>query len=190
MTWSSRHGGFIPCRCQVRISFSRPSTSIYRKVSGLAAWNMNANGRALCHQVQLYRYLVRQSSEFCRHNLCVGFQRVFVVVVVYFVIDSVRKLLNTLSYTHTHVTHTHTLTHWLTYIHTYIHTHTHTHSVGIISRGNKGTRKTRHTVLNTMTWSGTHSKGPLQGKTARFGARILNSLYAMSHLLSKNSLCF
>jgi hypothetical protein len=29
------------------------------------------NGTALCHQVQLYRYFVCQSSEFCRHNrLC------------------------------------------------------------------------------------------------------------------------
>jgi hypothetical protein len=30
-----------------------------------------ANVTALCHQVQLYRYFVSQSSEFCRHNpLC------------------------------------------------------------------------------------------------------------------------
>jgi hypothetical protein len=30
-----------------------------------------ADGRALCHYVQLYRYFVSQSSEFCRHNpLC------------------------------------------------------------------------------------------------------------------------
>jgi hypothetical protein len=30
-----------------------------------------ANGTALCHQVQLYRYFVTQSSEFCHHNpLC------------------------------------------------------------------------------------------------------------------------
>jgi hypothetical protein len=30
-----------------------------------------ANDTALCHQVQLYRYFVSQSSEFCRHNsLC------------------------------------------------------------------------------------------------------------------------
>jgi hypothetical protein len=27
-----------------------------------------ANGAALCHQVQLYRYFVSQSTEFCRHN--------------------------------------------------------------------------------------------------------------------------
>jgi hypothetical protein len=30
-----------------------------------------ANGTALCHSVQLYRYIVSQSSEFYRHNnLC------------------------------------------------------------------------------------------------------------------------
>jgi hypothetical protein len=30
-----------------------------------------ANGTALCHYVQLYRYIVSQSSEFCLHNpLC------------------------------------------------------------------------------------------------------------------------
>jgi hypothetical protein len=28
-----------------------------------------ANGTALCHEVQLYRQFVSQSSEFCRHNL-------------------------------------------------------------------------------------------------------------------------
>jgi hypothetical protein len=34
--------------------------------------------------MQFYRYFVSQSSEFCRHNLCVASQRVFIVV-VYFV---------------------------------------------------------------------------------------------------------
>jgi hypothetical protein len=47
--------------------------------------------------MQLYRYFVSQSSEFCRIILCVAFQRVFIVV-VYFVIDSVPKLLDTPSY--------------------------------------------------------------------------------------------
>jgi hypothetical protein len=47
--------------------------------------------------VQLYRYFLSQSSEFCRYvTLCVAYQRVFVVV--YFVIDSVRKLLDIPSY--------------------------------------------------------------------------------------------
>jgi hypothetical protein len=47
---------------------------------------------------------VSQSSEFCAITLCVASQRVFVVVVVvvvvavYFVIDSVRKLLGTSLY--------------------------------------------------------------------------------------------
>jgi hypothetical protein len=32
---------------------------------------ITANGTALCHWIQLYRYFVSQSSEFCSHNpLC------------------------------------------------------------------------------------------------------------------------
>jgi hypothetical protein len=38
---------------------------------------------------------VSKSSEFCSHNLCVASQRVFIVIITYFVIDSVRKLLDT-----------------------------------------------------------------------------------------------
>jgi hypothetical protein len=41
--------------------------------------------------VQLYRYFV----SFAAITLCVASQRVFIVVSVYFVIDSVRKLLDT-----------------------------------------------------------------------------------------------
>jgi hypothetical protein len=55
-----------------------------------------ANGTALCHYVQLYRYFVSHSSEFCHHTLCVASQRVFIVA-VYFVIDSLRRLLDTAS---------------------------------------------------------------------------------------------
>jgi hypothetical protein len=37
-----------------------------------------ANGTALCHYVQLYRYFVSQSSEFCRHKpLCCFLTSVF-----------------------------------------------------------------------------------------------------------------
>jgi hypothetical protein len=54
-----------------------------------------ANGTALCHKVQLYRYFVSQSSEFCRHNPLCCFSA---SVVVYFVIESVWKLLDTPSY--------------------------------------------------------------------------------------------
>jgi hypothetical protein len=45
--------------------------------------------------------------SFAAITLCVASQRVFIVVSVYFVIDSVRKLLDTPSYVHhvTHVTH-------------------------------------------------------------------------------------
>jgi len=47
--------------------------------------------------MQLYRYFMSQSSECYRHNpLCCFSTNFFVVVVsVYFVIDSVRKLLDT-----------------------------------------------------------------------------------------------
>jgi hypothetical protein len=50
--------------------------------------------------MQFYRYFVSLSSEFCDHNPYIASQRVFIVVivVVYFVIDSVRKLLVTPSY--------------------------------------------------------------------------------------------
>jgi hypothetical protein len=48
-----------------------------------------ANGTALCHQVQLYRYFV----SFAAITVCVATQRVFIAV--YFVIDPVRKLLDT-----------------------------------------------------------------------------------------------
>jgi hypothetical protein len=55
-----------------------------------------ASGTALCHWVQLYRYFISQSSEFCRHNpLCCFLTSVCIFVSVYFVSDSVRKLLDT-----------------------------------------------------------------------------------------------
>jgi hypothetical protein len=59
-----------------------------------------ANGTALCRYMQLYCYFVSQYSEFCHHNPFFFFasQRVFIVVSVYFVIDSVRKLLDIPSY--------------------------------------------------------------------------------------------
>jgi hypothetical protein len=70
----------------------RLCTMVYPKVSGLAAWSEN-------YYVQLYRYFVSQSNEFCRHKtLCAASQQVLIVVSVYFVIDSVRKLLDTPSY--------------------------------------------------------------------------------------------
>jgi hypothetical protein len=57
--------------------------------------------------------------SFTAITLRVAFQRVFIFV-FYFVIDSVRKLLDTTSYVRTYI-HIHI------HVHTYIHTHTHTH---------------------------------------------------------------
>jgi hypothetical protein len=63
---------------------------VYPKVSGLAA----VNGTAVLHWVQLYRYFV----TFAAITLCGAPQRVFIVIaIVYFVIDPVRKLLDTSS---------------------------------------------------------------------------------------------
>jgi len=60
-------------------------TSVYPKVSGLAAWSGNC---------KWYGSLVSQSGDFFRHNpLCC-----FSTNVVCFFIDSVRKLLDTPSY--------------------------------------------------------------------------------------------
>jgi hypothetical protein len=50
---------------------SCPSTRVCPKVFGLAAWSENCKRHAFCHYVQLYRYFMSQSNEFCRHNpLC------------------------------------------------------------------------------------------------------------------------
>jgi len=48
--------------------------------------------------VKFCRYFLSQCSEFAVIILCVASQRVFIVVGVYFLIDSVRKLLDTSSY--------------------------------------------------------------------------------------------
>jgi len=49
--------------------------------------------------VQLYRYFMSQFSEFCRHNPLRCFSASACCCCVYFVIDSVRKLLDITSYT-------------------------------------------------------------------------------------------
>jgi hypothetical protein len=73
------------------------NTRVYPKVSGLATWS--ENWKSLCHYVQLYRYFVSQSNEFCRHNPLYCFSTMFIIIiVVYFVMYSVRKLLDTPSY--------------------------------------------------------------------------------------------
>jgi len=51
------------------------------------------NGTALGHYMQLYRYFLSQSNEFYLHNpLCCFSTNVYCC---YFVMDSVRKLVNT-----------------------------------------------------------------------------------------------
>jgi hypothetical protein len=56
--------------------------------------------------------------SFADITLCVASQRVIANVRVYFVNDSVRKLVDTPSYTNTYV-----CTYVRTYVHTYIHTY-------------------------------------------------------------------
>jgi hypothetical protein len=45
------------------------STRVIQKYPDLPPGARTASSTALCHWVQLYRYFVSQSNEFCRHNL-------------------------------------------------------------------------------------------------------------------------
>jgi hypothetical protein len=73
-----------------------------------------ANGTALCHRVQLYRYFMSQSSEFCRHNpLCCFSTSVYCCKHIF----SYRLSSETFGYILVRPS-----------IHTYTHTHTHTHT--------------------------------------------------------------
>jgi hypothetical protein len=72
------------------------NTREYPKVSGLAAWRENSKWYSSL-PLQLYRYFVSQSSEFCRHNpLCCFSTSVYCCKRI-FRYDSVRKLLDTRS---------------------------------------------------------------------------------------------
>jgi hypothetical protein len=83
-------------KCLDRSGTSTPYEDISKKFPDWPPGARTANGTVLC--LQSYHYFVSRSNEFCRHNLCVASQRVFIFVVVYFVMDSVRKLLDTPSY--------------------------------------------------------------------------------------------
>jgi hypothetical protein len=80
----------------------RGATRVYPKVSGLAAWGRElqmvqlSTTRCSCIAI-LWVGLV----SFAAVTLCVGSQRVFIFVSIHFFIDSIRKLLNTPSYTST-----------------------------------------------------------------------------------------
>jgi hypothetical protein len=57
--------------CEPHWNWERANMRLYSKVSGLAAWSENRKCDSSLPLVQLYRYFVSQSSEFCRHNpLC------------------------------------------------------------------------------------------------------------------------
>jgi hypothetical protein len=72
---------------------------VYPKVSGLAAWERELQmvelSAARCSCIAILRVSL---VSFVPITLCVASQRVFVVVSLYFVIDSIRKLLDKPSY--------------------------------------------------------------------------------------------
>jgi hypothetical protein len=76
-------------------------TRVYPKVSGLAAWSENCKWYS---SLQLYRYFESLVVSFATITLCVASQRVFIVV--YFVVDLSRKLLDIPSYEWTYSDHT------------------------------------------------------------------------------------
>jgi len=79
--------------------WSISNTRVYPEVSGLAAWSQNCkwySSLPLGAVVSLFCESVLVS--FAAITLCVASQRVIPKVNVYFVIDSVRKLLDTPSY--------------------------------------------------------------------------------------------
>jgi hypothetical protein len=71
-------------------------TRVYPRVSWLAAWSENCNCRALCHYVQFIAIFWVSLLSFAAISLCVASRRMFIIVAD-FVMDSVRKLLDTLS---------------------------------------------------------------------------------------------
>jgi len=71
-------------------------TTIRGFIQKFSDWPLGAktaNGTALCHYVQLYRYFMSQTSEFCCHNPLKD-TATSNTKGVYFVIDSVRKILD------------------------------------------------------------------------------------------------
>jgi hypothetical protein len=67
---------------EINVSTPLHFAAIRRCIQKFMDWPPRArtgNGTALCHKVQLYRYFVSQSSEFCAITLCVAPQLVFIV---------------------------------------------------------------------------------------------------------------
>jgi len=72
---------------------------VYPKVSGLAAWNENCKWySSLPLRASFIAISWFNLVSFAPITLCVASQRVIIIVSVHFVIDSVRKLLDTPSY--------------------------------------------------------------------------------------------
>jgi hypothetical protein len=79
-------------------------TRVYPKVSGLAAWTENCKWySSLSLGASCTAILWVSLVSFAAITFCFASQRVFIFVVVYFVIDSVRKLLDSPSYTRTEI---------------------------------------------------------------------------------------
>jgi hypothetical protein len=75
------------------------STQVYPKASGLAAWSENCKWySSSLPLVQLYRYFVSQSSEFCYNNRLCYFSTSVYCCKHIFRYDSIRKLLVISSY--------------------------------------------------------------------------------------------
>jgi hypothetical protein len=70
-------------------------TRVYPKVSGLAAWSKNCKWYI---SVPLGAVMSLCLVGLIAKTLCIAFQRVFIVVSLYFLIDSVRKNLDTSCY--------------------------------------------------------------------------------------------
>jgi hypothetical protein len=69
-----RHNAIHTCDGGMPVSVEILRTRVRGRIQKFPDWppgTRTANGTALCHLVQLYRYLVSQSSEFCRRDtLC------------------------------------------------------------------------------------------------------------------------
>jgi len=83
------------CMCVCFYIYMCVCVRVYSKFSGLATWSKNCKCYSSLHYVQLYRYFPSQSSEFCRHNPLCCFSTSVYLVSIYFIIDPVRKLLDT-----------------------------------------------------------------------------------------------
>jgi hypothetical protein len=79
-----------------RLQGNKPPGRVRQKVSGLAAWSENCEWySSLPLGAVISLFCESQSSEFCRHNPLRYFSTSNTKGKLYFVIDSVRKLLDT-----------------------------------------------------------------------------------------------